>query len=97
MQSSSIRHIATSPRGNYFAAAEFKSITSIWNIDNAEKLYEFPTVLDFGGSRLAITSDGTACIAGAYHVNGIVCYALPSGNVLWQRKDLKKVQRINVL
>jgi hypothetical protein len=46
----------------------------------------FETVLDFGGKGLALTPDGSACIAGAYRAQGIACYAAADGRMLWQRR-----------
>jgi hypothetical protein len=97
MRDSAIRHLATSRSGSIFAAAEFESVVSIWELNDQKKISEFPTVLDFGGSRLAIDGTGERCIAGAYHVNGIWCYNTRDGSVVWNRKDLKKVQRIWML
>lgn len=97
MRDSAIRHLATSHSGNVFAAAEFKSVVSIWDLKDQKKISEFETVLDFGGTRLAIDGSGQHCVAGAYHVNGICCYRTEQGSVLWKRKDLKKVQRMWML
>src|SRR5258708_6132927 len=97
MRDSAIRHLATSPSGNLIAAAEFKSRVSIWNLQTQVKLSEFETVLDFGGARLAIDEVGERCVAGAYRVHGIACYNTNNGELLWQRRDLKKVQWIAIL
>ncbi len=97
VRDSAIRHLAVSNSGNVFAAAEFKSAVSIWVLKDQRKIAEFTTVLDFGGSRLAIDGSGERCVAGAYQVNGIWCYNAKDGSVLWKRKDLKRVQRIYML
>jgi hypothetical protein len=97
MRGSAIRHLATSRSGSIFAAAKFKSVVSIWDLKDQKKISEFPTVLDFGGSRLAIDETGERCVAGAYSVNGIWCYNTREGSVVWNRKDLKKVQGIWML
>jgi outer membrane protein assembly factor BamB len=97
MKASAIRHLATSRSGEIFAAAEFESVVSIWNLETETKQTEFQTVLDFGGDRLAIDKEGKRCVTAAYHVHGIACYSAQTGEVLWQRKDLKKAQRICVL
>jgi outer membrane protein assembly factor BamB len=97
MKDSAIRHLATSRSGKVVAAARFESTVSIWNLETQTKQSEFETILDFGGTRLAIDAEGKRCVAGAYHIHGIACYRADTGAVLWQRKDLKKVQRIAIL
>lgn len=69
---------------------------AVWDVASGERVSEFDTVLDCGGRRLAITSDGTRVIAGAYHRYGIACYCASTGALLWQRKDIKKVQMISI-
>jgi hypothetical protein len=91
-----ISHLATSPHGSKLAAAEFEHTVHIWDINSRKRLAVFDTVLDFGGNRLAITGDGRYCVAGAYHVAGVAAYSTATGKVVWQRKDLKKVQQIRV-
>jgi hypothetical protein len=97
MKDSAIRHLAPSWSGDVFAAAEFESVVSIWSLKSQSKRAEFRTILDFGGTRLAIDKEGERCVAAAYHVHGIACYSAQTGEVLWQRKDLKKAQRIRIL
>ena len=96
MKASAIRHLAVSNLGLRFAAAEFEKTVSIWDLETCQKQFEFQTVLDFGGSRLGIDNDARRCIAGAYNVHGIACYETITGSLIWQRKDLKKVQRISL-
>lgn len=91
-----VRHIATSWEGHRVAVAECDRRVAVWDVVSAEKVSEFDTVLDFGGTRLAITQDGERVIAGAYHRYGIACYDASTGVQLWQRKDLKKVQYVGL-
>jgi hypothetical protein len=97
MSRSEIRHISTSWCSTVFAAAKFKSVVSIWNFATRERLAEFPTILDFGGTRLAIDEFGTKCIAGAYQRKGVCCHRTQDGEALWQRPDLGRVQHISIL
>lgn len=92
MNSKPIRHIATTFDGQLFATAEFERIVSIWRIDNGEHQISFQTILGFGGQRLAISPDGQLCAAGAYRIYGISVYRTLDGSVVWNRRDLKKVQ-----
>ena len=87
-----IRHIATTFDGNLFATAEFKEQVSIWKVDSGEKIISFPTHLDYGGRRLAISTDGHLCAAGAYSIYGVSVYRTTDGSLVWSRRDLKKIQ-----
>lgn len=89
---SSIHHLATSLRGHLFVAAEFKEVVYVWDIESGKLINQLQTHLDFGGHRLSISEDGSLCAAGAYNVHGIAVYDTYNGSLLWQRKDLKKVQ-----
>src|SRR5690349_11802416 len=89
-----IRHIATSYGGSIFAVAEFKRAVQIWCLAKNSLISAFEATLDFGGSRLAISSDGNSCVAGAYQIHGITCYEAASGRERWRRKDIKRVQNI---
>ena len=91
-----VHHIATSWNGRCVAVGAFERRVAVWDLVACRQVGEFDTVLDFGGRRLAITSDGRRVLAGAYHRYGIACYDASSGELLWQRKDLKKVQHITV-
>lgn len=89
-----VRHIATSWDGSRVAVAAFERRVAVWDIETEQKISEFDAGLDFGGRRLAITADGRRVVAGAYIRHGISCHDASSGALLWQRKDLKKVQFI---
>lgn len=91
-----IRHVATSWSGSVIAAGEFERTVHVWDLAAARQLATFDTILDFGGTRLAITGDGKNCIAAAYHVEGVAAYSTSDGTETWRRKDLKKVQTVRV-
>jgi len=91
-----ICQLATSWSGSVIAAGEFERTVHIWDVAADRRLATFPTVLDFGGRRLAITQDGRNCIAAAYHVEGIAAYATADGTEVWRRKDLKKAQTVRI-
>src|SRR5207248_2897310 len=82
-----IRHLATSWSGSVIAAAEFERTVHVWDVAELRHLTTFPTIMDFGGTRLAITPDGKNCVAAAYHVEGVAAYAAPDGTEVWRRKD----------
>jgi len=49
---------------------------------------------DFGGSRLAVDPNTGTLFSGAYFSTGIAAYDIETGNRLWHRRDLKKLQQI---
>ncbi len=91
-----IRHLAVNLDGNIIAAAEFEKAVHIWNVQSATKLITLQTNLDFGGRRLAISSDGSFCAVGAYNCYGICLYSVNNGSLVWNRKDLKRVQWVDL-
>ena len=93
---SDIRHIAGSPRrADLFATAAFERRVTIWSFAQRKQIAEFDTALDFGGRRLALlASEPPLLVAGAYHRHGVCAYDARTGALLWQRKDLKRVQRV---
>jgi hypothetical protein len=92
-RASAIRHLATGD-GDIFAAALFKHTVLFWNVATGALISQFETVLDFGGTRLALAQAESACLAAAYHRHGLACYEVPSGALRWQRRDLKKIQQV---
>ncbi len=92
----SIRCVATSHDGLAVALAEFERNAYVWDMETRSLVSTFRTTLDFGGTRLAITSDGRHCVVGAYNVYGIAAYSSETGQEVWRRKDLKKVHYIRI-
>jgi hypothetical protein len=89
-----MRHIATSDKSSVFLTAEFENKIYAWDLDGYRKISEFDSVLDFGGRRLALSSDGKTCVAAAYLRYGICLYDTETGNKIWHRRDIKQTQRI---
>jgi len=92
----SIRQLAASFSGSHIAAGEFEGTVHVWDLATAKLTTAFPTILDFGGTRLAITGDGRCCLTAAYHVEGLAAYAANDGTELWRRRDLKKAQAVRL-
>lgn len=88
------RHIAPAAKAPIAAVGQFERDVTIWDLDSPRPISAFSTVLDFGGRRLALTPDGSRCLAAAYHVHGLACYDSRSGDLVWARRDLKKIQRV---
>jgi WD40 repeat protein len=91
-----IREIASSWSGSVIAAAEFEHTVHVWDMAAEKHLVTFPSIMDAGGNRLAVTTDGKNCIAAAYDVEGIAGYTASDGTEVWRRKDLKKTQTLRV-
>jgi outer membrane protein assembly factor BamB len=104
MSKSKVRHIATSYDGNVVAVGEFERKVSTWDLETKKRMADFDTVLDFGGRRLTVSRDGRYCAAGTYdganlaenrYVGGSVAvYDTSTGEMLWQNKKIKRVQRL---
>ena len=92
-----IRHIATSFNGKNVAFAEFEEVVQIVDMEKNNIVSEFETVLDFGGRRIVISENGDICICGCWERHGICAYDVKSGKKIWQRKDLKKVQWMQLM
>jgi hypothetical protein len=89
-----IRQLSTSRTGTVLAAGERKRRVHLYDLIRRERLITIDTILDFGGRRLAVSTNGDRVIAGAYHIDGIAAYSATDGTELWTRQDLKKVQHI---
>lgn len=74
----------------------FERDVEIWDVPGRRLLVTFPTVFDFGGSRLALSDERGVLLAGAYKRHGLVGYSMQSGAELWHRPDLKKVQYLTL-
>src|SRR6185437_4208152 len=100
MQSSAIRHLAIADESQIVAAAFFEKTVQIWSWKSGQLLGEFQTVMDAYGRRLALTPDGRVCIAGAWGklgrgARGLAAYSVPDGKVLWNRADIRHIQRVS--
>lgn len=89
-----VRDIATSYSGSIIVTVETDNIVHVWDLNSSSKLCQFESVFETGGQRLAVSENGKICAAGAYHRNGIAMYDTHTGNMIWERRDLKKVQRL---
>lgn len=69
----------------------------VWSIAEQAPRARFDTILDFGGRRLALCASQhrTVVVAGAWERHGICGYDASTGERLWQRNDLKKVQSLS--
>src|SRR5436309_1980771 len=95
MLDSAIRTLVAASRVPIVAAAFFEHKVQIWNWSTGEQLSEFDTVFSFGGHRLALSPSGDTCVAANWNKGkrgGLVCYAVPSGQTIWHRPDIRHTQ-----
>lgn len=93
-----VRRIAAALRRNdLFAVGAFETHVQVMRRDPTEVISAFDTVLSAGGERLALAtaSEKIVVVAGAWERHGVVAYDGLSGDELWQRRDLKLVQRLS--
>lgn len=93
MYDSAIRHLYGSDDTPLVAAAFFESVVQIWSVEDGQKLGEFPTVLDFGGRRLALADGGNLCVAASWD-RGLAAYSVPEGRILWHRTEFRQIQNV---
>ena len=101
MRASAIRHLAITDKSPIVAAALFEKTVQIWSWKTGRQLGEFETMLDFGGTRLALTPDGSACIVGGWSQRGrgprgLGAYSVPDGKLLWNRDEIRHIQHVTV-
>ena len=51
---------------------------------------------DEGGERLAVSDDGSRFYTAAYYIHGVTAWSAEGPAELWQRKDLRKAQRLGL-
>jgi WD40 repeat protein len=90
-----VRHLAGTIDGPRIAAAAFEHHVSVWDVRTRRHVSTFRTILDFGGSRLAMHPSGEWVVAAAYYVDGLAAYDAETGEPAWTRCDLKKLQIID--
>src|SRR5262249_32853018 len=91
----SVRHIAVPRTGDdFFATGEFERDVTVWSLKARKCIGVMRTILDFGGTRLAVPcADRPFIITGSWR-KGVAAYEGTTGGVLWSRKDLKNVQQV---
>jgi len=81
--------------GFRFAAGEFASTVSVWDLRTRTRVSEFETTLDYGGNRLAINPRGDICAIASYEFGGLACYASETGKVINVREGLEELQYVS--
>ena len=90
-----IREIAPSGTGDDgFLTTDFSGRVSYWRGVSPEPVTTFGTTWSFGGRRLALGGDAhqPVAVTAAWERHGVCAYDAGTGALLWQRKDVKRVQ-----
>ncbi|OAA87553.1 YncE family protein [Clostridium coskatii] len=80
--------------GNYVIAGDFEKDTQVWNMRTYTKIIDLKTKYGSGGKRLAISDNGKFCADAAYNRFGVTLYDAKSGEIIWNIKEIKHIQRI---
>jgi WD40 repeat protein len=89
-----IRHIAAARDVPIVAVGAWKYEIEVWNAKSATKISSFPTQLEPGGQRLAISHDGTRVAAAAFEKHGLSMFEGERGQLAWTRSDLQQIQKL---
>jgi len=97
MLGSAIFELAAAQRVPRIAAATPKLTVQIWDLTAGHRISQFETVFYFGGRRIALSPDGDRCAAAEWNKGrhgGVACYDAVTGNLLWQRSDIRHTQAV---
>ena len=95
MLDSAIRTLIAAGRAPIIAAALVQRTVQIWDWKLGERISEFDTVYEHGGHRLTLSPTGDSCVAASWKKGkhgGVACYETQSGNTIWHRSDIPRVQ-----
>ena len=70
----------------------------VWVRSLAERSVSTPLETTFGkgGRRVALSDELDAVLAGAYYDHGLALYSCRTGREIWRRKDIKKIQDVQL-
>lgn len=92
----SVRYVVPSSTGMHVILAAPEHDVEIWNVAAVQRIAAFRTIFDIGGRRLALSEQAGILVAAAYTRYGIAGYAMTTGELLWQRRDIKSSQIISL-
>jgi WD40 repeat protein len=92
---SMVHQIAALDTPPLVAIALSDSRIQIWSWSTGKQLGEFKSNFTLGGKRMALTPDGAVCITGGWG-RGLAAYSVPSGDLLWHRRDIHRLQSITL-
>ncbi len=79
-----------------FLTVEGSGQVSLWSAASLNPLASFSTTWSFGGKRLVLGGDASEPVAvtAAWERHGVCAYDAMTGALIWQRKDVKRVQHL---
>jgi hypothetical protein len=92
MDTSNHKEFCPSSDGTFVAVGSDDDDVCVIRIDDERRFDMADVSYDFGGNRLAIDPLSGTLFCGAYYDTGIAAYEIETGNHLWHRRDLKKLQ-----
>jgi hypothetical protein len=66
----------------------------IWDWQAGKRVATLYTV--FEGRRVALNPAGTLCVIASWTLGGVACYSVKTGEPVWPRGDLKRVQYLTI-
>lgn len=86
-----VSELATSRSGS-LALALYRNTAHLIDISKRCRVGSINVLWDTGGDRAAVDEAARFCVTAAYTANTVTAYTLPSGEPMWRRTDLRKVQ-----
>lgn len=90
------RHVVASSTGSRALIGAWERTVAVCDLPDGACSASFETIFDPGGSRLALSDQLNGVIAAAYHAHGLAYYSCATGQMLWNRSDLKKIQQLTL-
>jgi hypothetical protein len=91
-----VRHLVAGRKTSRVAMGHFERTVAMWETEPPSLISTFETILDFGGQRLTMSDGGDVVVAAAYSRGAVAAYSVISGDVLWKRVDIERIQHLNV-
>ena len=92
-----IRAISGTVNGDRFAVAEWEKNVQVWDIKNGF-ISKFSTDIVCGMTNaISISEDGNQVAIAGYDHKTVTLYNADNGEILWQRKDIKKPAKTIIL
>ncbi len=92
-----IRVISATVNGDIFAVAEWDKNIQIWDVKNG-LVSKFSTDIVSGMSKaISISEDGKQLAIAGYNKKTVTLFNADNGDILWQRKDIKKPSTAMIL
>jgi hypothetical protein len=99
MKAPAVHSLSVAGRAPIVAVGLVTRGIEIWNWETGEKVSEFDSVFRNGGRRLAIDPAGEFCVAASWKKgksDGVACYRTHSGETVWHRTDMRRVQGLRI-